>query len=39
MEDLGLVITFRGGHFCQHEAACGAERHFFYAVGARRPLT
>ena len=24
--DLGLVTTLRGGHFSQHEAACGAER-------------
>ena len=29
MEGLGLVITLRGGHFSQHEAACGAERIFF----------
>ena len=27
-KDLGLVIPLVGGHFSQHEAACGAERHF-----------
>ena len=40
MEDLGgLVKTLRGGHFSPHEAACGAERLFFNAFSARRPLT
>ena len=28
MGDLGLVITLRGRHFSQHEAACGAEHNF-----------
>ena len=28
MQDLGLVKKQRGRHFSQHEAACGAERHF-----------
>ena len=27
MEDLGLVVTQRGRHFFQHEAACGVEHH------------
>ena len=28
MEDLRLAKTLRGRHFSQHNAACGAERHF-----------
>ena len=43
VEDLGLVKTLRGGHFSQHEAACGAERaqttgaqrFFFFCVEVR----
>ena len=39
VEDLDLLKTLRGGHFSQHDAACGAERQFLNAFGARRPLT